>query len=130
MNSKKEIVGPTKNDGKFKKLSTKIKPVIKRVAKGAAVICVSVTINSLGAVANETCNKAGVVAKAAKSAKSSSKTMKRAAEIGSALIVCTNAGVGVEDVVTNKCSKPFMLIVFGMVFVCGLICGNELSEGG
>ena len=83
------------------------------------------TINSLGAVADETCKQAGVAVKAAKSAKSSSKAMKKAAEIGSALIVCTNGAVGVDEVVNHKVSKPFTLIVFGVVLVCGIIIGGK-----
>ena len=130
MDSQRNNVRIIETDSKLKKLSTKIKPVMKRIVKSTAVVCVSLTVNSLGAVANETCNKAGAVAKAAKSAKSSSRKMKRAAEIGSALIVCTNADVGVEDVITNKGSKPFMLIICGLVFVCGLMCGKEICDGG
>ena len=116
-------------EGKLRRAVTKLKPVIKRVAKGTAVVCVSLTVNSLGAVANETCNKAGVVAKAAKSAKSTSRRMKKAAEIGTAIVVCTNAGAGVEDIVNNQLSKPYKLIIMGTIFVCGLICGNKLCEG-
>ena len=112
-----------------RKLSNKIKPVVKRLAKGAAVICVSLAVNSLSAVANETYNKAGVVAKSAKSAKSSSKMAKRAAEIGSAIFVCTNAGLGAEDaIVTSTLSKPYKLVIFGFVFVCGFLCGKGLCE--
>ena len=110
---------------KFRKLSNRARPVVKRVLKGVAIIGVSLTINSLGAVADETCKQAGVAVKAAKSAKSSSKAMKKAAEIGSALIVCTNGAVGVDEVVNHKVSKPFTLIVFGVVLVCGIIIGGK-----
>ena len=130
MNTKRNDFGPIETDGKLKKTLTRIKPVAKRIAKCTAIICVSLTISSLGAVANETCNKAGAAAKAAKSAKSSSKTLNKAAKIGSAIIVCANAGAGAEDIVTNQLSKPYKLLIMGTVFICGLMCGQTLREDG
>ena len=115
--------------GEFRRVSTKIKPIIKRVAKSAAVVCVSLTVGSLGAAAKENLNKANTVTKVAKSAKSSSKKAKRAVEIGSALIVCANAGSGaVEEVVSNDGSKVFKIILFGVIWFCGLMCGKEICE--
>lgn len=133
MKSRRNRIEPIGVEGSLKKVSMRAKPVMKRIAKGAAVICVSLTVNSLGAVANETINKAGVAAKAAKSAKSSSKMAKKAADIGSALLVCANARVGAENaaeaVAAGKGSKPFIFIVFGVVWVCGLMCGRAIYEG-
>ena len=130
MNEIKDEFEPIESNSKIKKAMIGIKPVVKRIAKGTVITCVSLTMCSLGATANETYNKAGVIAKAAKSAKSSPRRMKKAAEIGTAIMVCANAGAGAEDLVTNQLSKPYKIIIMGTVFICGLICGNKLCEGG
>jgi hypothetical protein len=119
----------TEAESRIRKIISKAKPIAKRIARGATVVGVSLTLNSLSAVASETYNKASSIAKTAKSAKSATKTAKRAAEIGSTLFVCTNAGVGAEDIINNKVSKPFMVLVLGMIWVCGFMyCENICGE--
>lgn len=127
---RRRFSGPTKESGKFNKLSNKIKPLIKRVAKGAAIICVSLAISSLGAAAEETRNKTGVIAGIAKSAKSPSRTMKYAASVSSTLIACKEKGVDVEDAVTNKIQRSVVTTIACMVFAFGLMWVKEIYEGG
>lgn len=129
MNHLKEEDSHVITGSKFGIVSAKIKPIAKRVAKSAAVVCVSLTAGSLSAVAKENLDKAKTVAKAAKSAKTSGKRMKRVAEVGSALFFCANAGQGaVEEVVSNNGSKVFKVVLFGVIWFCGFYCGKESCE--